>query len=486
VPGRRCSTPFLRERGETGAFTRADYRAQVDGVPRLDGVRGFLAARGIALPEGAEGDDGFDSVRGLATAKNRRFTRWLAEEKVPVFPDTLALIDALKAGGIAVGVFSSSRNAARVLDSAGVRDRFAALVDGEVAAELGLDPKPAPDPLIECARRLGATPGETAVFEDAESGAAAGAAGRFALVVGVNRETGAARSAHHHALRAAGADIVARDMAELVLPGGGLRTLARLPAAPATRQDMTAVTGGRKVAVFCDYDGTLSPIVTDYRKAGLPAATRDALAALAARMPVAIISGRDRADVAARVDLPDIYYAGSHGFDISGPGGLRETPKAGAAALDAIATAAPALTAAVGAIPGARVEPKTFSIAVHYREVAPDRVAEVEAAADMVAADHPALRLGRGKMVIELQPRADWDKGRAVDWLLANTAMGAGDPLPVYLGDDLTDEDAFAALAGRGLGIAVGGAADRVTLAAFGVPDTDALRAVLAALTPSD
>jgi trehalose 6-phosphate phosphatase len=477
---------FLRSRGAPGEFTRADYLAQVDGVPRLDGVRGFLAGRGITLPEGAEGDDGLDTVRGLATVKNQRFTDWLAENRVPVFEDTLALIAALTSDGIAVGVFSSSRNAPAVLDSAGVRGLFGAMVDGQLAAELGLEPKPAPGPLIECARRLGAAPAETAVFEDATSGTQAGAAGRFGLVVGVNRQTGAARARQHHALRAAGADIVAHDMRQLVLPGGGLRSLARLPAAPRRHGAMRAVTGGRPVAVFLDYDGTLSPIVTDYRKAGLPAPTRAALAALAARVPVAIISGRDRADVASRVGLDDIYYAGSHGFDIAGPGGLTETPEAGAAALAAIATAGPALEAAVAAIPGARVEPKKFSIAVHYREVAPDDVPAVEAAADDVAAAHPALRAGRGKKVIELQPRADWDKGRAVDWLLHNTPMGAGAPLPVYLGDDLTDEDAFAALSGIGLGVAVQGAEDRVTLADFGVPDTDAVREVLAALTPRD
>ncbi|MBL4556737.1 MAG: hypothetical protein JKP98_04760 [Rhodobacteraceae bacterium] len=104
---------FLRSRGAPGEFTRADYLAQVDGVPRLDGVRGFLAGRGITLPEGAEGDDGLDTVRGLATVKNQRFTDWLAENRVPVFEDTLALIAALTSDGIAVGVFSSSRNAPR-------------------------------------------------------------------------------------------------------------------------------------------------------------------------------------------------------------------------------------------------------------------------------------------------------------------------------------------------------------------------------------
>jgi trehalose 6-phosphate phosphatase len=476
----------LRARGEAGEFTRADYLAQVDGVPRRDGVRRFLGARGLTLPEGEADTQGLDTVHGIATAKNRRFTAWLADNRVPPFADTLALIAALRADGIAIGAFSSSRNAAAVLDSAGVRDLFDALVDGADAARLGLDPKPAPGPLIACARRLGAEPAETAVFEDATSGAAAGAAGRFRLVVGVNRQQGAARAAHRHALRAAGADIVAADMDQLVLPGGGLRTLARLPAAPADRAAMARLARGRPLAVFLDFDGTLSPIVTDYRKAAIDDAMRATVAALAARVPVAIISGRDRADVHARVGLDDVYYAGSHGFDIAGPGGLRETPEAGAKALDAIGAAGPELDRAVAGIPGARVERKTFSITVHYREAAPEHVAGIERIVDDIARAHAGLRLGRGKKVIELQPRADWDKGRAVDWLLANTPMGAGDPLPVYLGDDLTDEDAFAALAGRGLGMAVAGAEDRVTLADYGLPDTGAVARVLAAMTPGN
>lgn len=476
----------LAETGTGGTFTRNDYLKHVDGVPRHDGVRGFLGAFGIDLPTGAEDDDSLTSVSGIARAKNRRFTEWLAENRVPVFDDAVALIEGLRADGLAPGVFSSSRNATAVLQAAGVAGLFDAVLDGAGAAALGLAPKPAPAPLIECARRIGATPGETAVFEDATSGVAAGAAGRFALVVGVNRQTPApARARHHHALRAAGADLVVHDLRQLLLPGGdGLRTLARLPAAPDTHAAIAAVTGGRPVAVFLDYDGTLSPIVTDYRKAGLPDATRAALALLSERVPVAVISGRDRADVEARVGLPDIYYAGSHGFDIAGPGGLRERPEAGERALGAIEAASIALDAAIADIPGARVEAKTFSIAVHYREVAPDRVPEVEAAADRAAEAHPALRLGRGKKVIELQPRADWDKGRAVDWLRRRTPMGAGDPLPIYIGDDLTDEDAFAALAGVGVGLAVRGAEDRATLADFGLPDTDAVRRVLVALTP--
>jgi len=136
-------------------FTRADYRAHVDGVPRFDGVRRFLASRGIDLPEGAPGGESLDTVQGIGMTKNRRFQAWLAEKPVPAYEDAVAFIRALKQRGIKVGIFSASRNAVRVLESAGVRDLFDAEIDGVVAREADLPGKPDPAVLIACARRLG-------------------------------------------------------------------------------------------------------------------------------------------------------------------------------------------------------------------------------------------------------------------------------------------------------------------------------------------
>ncbi|WP_372421831.1 HAD family hydrolase [Salinarimonas chemoclinalis] len=199
-------------------FAMSDYRAHVDGVPRLAGVRGFLAARGVALPEGEAGEAGLDSVQGIAAAKNARFRAWLAATPVPAYGDTIDLIRMLKARGIAVGIFSASRNAPAVLASAGVRDLFDVAIDGTAAHEAGLPGKPAPDVLVETARRLGVGPEHAMVVEDAVSGVTAARAGGFALVVGVDREDEA--SGHGAALREAGADVVTRD----------LRTLLRAPA----------------------------------------------------------------------------------------------------------------------------------------------------------------------------------------------------------------------------------------------------------------
>jgi trehalose 6-phosphate phosphatase len=203
---------FLKRRGEDAKpFTMEEYFAHVDGVPRFDGVRRFLASRGITLPEGAADSLDDETVHGLGNAKNARFQAWLETNTVPTYQDALDLIHALKEHGVKVGVFSASRNAERVLTSAGVIKLFDAKVDGTDAAKLALAPKPDPAMLVETAKRLGASPANTAVVEDAVSGVMAGAAGGFKHVVGVDREQ-LDSDMHARALRAAGADLVTRDL----------------------------------------------------------------------------------------------------------------------------------------------------------------------------------------------------------------------------------------------------------------------------------
>lgn len=462
---------LLERRGQERDFSRRDYLEHVDGVPRLDGVRRFLESRGIDLPEGGADDEGTDSVQGLGNRKNRRFLEWLDAHRVPPFDDAVGLIEGLRRAGIGVGVFSASRNARRVLERAGVIEMFDAVVDGADAEKLGLAPKPDPAQLVATVERLGCDPASAAAVEDAVAGVKAGSAGRFGLVIGVNRQMDAA--AHRHALRANGADLVTRDLCRLLLPGGGgFKTLDRLPLVWDRLADVRGRLGQRPPSVFLDYDGTLSPIVTDYRKAALPDETRAAIERLATRCPVAVISGRDLGDVRERVGLGNVIYAGSHGFDIAGPGGLQARPDDAQTFLGPIETADAELREALARIEWARIERKIFSIAVHFREVAEGGLPALEEGVERVVGRHEELRKGRGKKVLEIQPRTDWDKGRAVEWLLANTRLGEDDALPLYLGDDLTDEDAFAALSDSGLCIAVRGGR-RATLADFALADPD-------------
>ncbi len=187
-------------------------------------------------------------------------------------------------------------------------------------------------------------------------------------------------------------------------------------------------------------------------------AMRAILSRLAARCSVAVISGRDLADVRRLVGLDNLVYAGSHGFDIAGPDGLRIEHEEGAAFSAAVQRATELLRPALTGIEGALVEPKRFAVAVHYRQVADVDVPQVEAAVDRAIAAVPELRKSGGKKVFELRPSFDWDKGKAVLWLLDALGQDDADILPFYIGDDLTDEDAFRALSGRGVTIYVGDA----------------------------
>jgi alpha,alpha-trehalase len=225
---------------------------------------------------------------------------------------------------------------------------------------------------------------------------------------------------------------------------------------PSALEHVQEIAGrGGKVAVFLDYDGTLTPIVSQPEDAWLSDSMRQTLQALAAQAPVAILSGRDLDDVRRRVNLDGIVYAGSHGFDIAGPRGLRR--QAATEFLPNLDMAEKELHEALDGIPGTRVERKHFSIAAHYRNVKKNDLAQVERAVDAVAARHPELRRLDGKKVYELLPNIDWNKGKAVLWLLETLGLesSSGGIRPIYIGDDRTDEEAFRALKQRGIGILV-------------------------------
>ncbi|KAB8195468.1 beta-phosphoglucomutase family hydrolase [Nonomuraea phyllanthi] len=189
----------------------ADYDQYVDGKQRMDGTRSFLQARGITLPEGSPDDpDDALTVRALSDRKNALVQEIIDRDGVETFPGSIRYLRAVRDAGLRRAVVSSSANTARVLAAAGLGDYFEAHVDGVDARRLHLAGKPAPDMYLAGAQALGLEPSEAAVFEDALAGVAAGRAGRFACVVGVDR-TGQA-----DALREHGADIVVSDLAELL------------------------------------------------------------------------------------------------------------------------------------------------------------------------------------------------------------------------------------------------------------------------------
>jgi trehalose 6-phosphate phosphatase len=319
--------------------------------------------------------------------------------------------------------------------------------------------------LIESADRLAVRPGRCAVVASTEAGVAAARAGGFALVVAID-STGA--------LDSRGADAVVSDVHEIGVRAG-YRRMSELPDG---LQALDLATE-RQPAVFYDFDGTLSEIVEDPDSARLVDGAADALTSLSAACPVAILSGRDLADVRERIGLSGLWYAGSHGFELTGPDGTHHQNPEAAASIPVLAGAAADLADQLGHIPGVVVEHKRFGVAVHYRNAARDRVSEV-AAAVRTAGQRTALRVTTGREVIELRPNIDWDKGKTLHWVLdyIRANEGAGPLLPIYLGDDITDEDAFDAVDDDGVAILVRHSddGDRATAARYALDDPAQVR----------
>jgi trehalose 6-phosphate phosphatase len=324
----------------------------------------------------------------------------------------------------------------------------------------GLDGPLAPADLTETAGRLKAPTGRCVVVADDPDGVTAGRDGGFALVIGL--ATGEDRDAlHEH-----GADVVVADLGEVTVRTGD-RRMSELPDA----LQSLGLPDGRP-AVFFDFDGTLSDIVNDPDAAVPAPGATEALRKLSAQCPVAILSGRDLADVTERIGLPGLWYAGSHGFELTAPDGTHHQNDAAAAAIPVLEKAAARLRDRLGSIPGVAVEHKRFGVAVHYRNAPRDRIGEV-AAAVRAAGRHDALRVTTGREVIELRPDIDWDKGKTLRWVIDHLHEAAPHEnaalVPIYLGDDITDEDAFDAVRDDGVPIVVRHSddGDRTTAALF-------------------
>jgi trehalose 6-phosphate phosphatase len=231
-------------------------------------------------------------------------------------------------------------------------------------------------------------------------------------------------------------------------------TIEQLPSA--LGDDLAQRLADSRPAVFLDYDGTLTPIVDRPQDATISPRMRSVVSSLASRCPVCVVSGRDRAVVQELMGIRSLVVAGSHGFDIWSPERGTIEHEAASGFEDLLARVTSRLQEELGPIEGAVVEPKRASVAAHYRLVAPGQRPEVQQVVERLLAEHPEdLKVTPGKMVYELQPKLDWDKGRAVLHLLTVLELDREDMVPMYIGDDITDEYAFEALVGRGIGVIV-------------------------------
>jgi len=228
---------------------------------------------------------------------------------------------------------------------------------------------------------------------------------------------------------------------------------------------------GKQVGIFLDYDGTLTPIVDRPELAALSDEMRLLLNELGGQCATAIVSGRALQELEELVRVDNLFYAGSHGFDVVGPRGSGIQYEVGQEFVPAIASAHAQLCVQLDSVPGVIVETKRYSLSVHYRLVEERLVPAIDQVLDRVLERHPSLYKTHGKKVFEVRPKIDWNKGKAVEWILRT--LGSSTPvLPFYLGDDTTDEDAFRAIAGTGIGILV--AKDpRPTAAIYGLENPE-------------
>lgn len=227
----------------------------------------------------------------------------------------------------------------------------------------------------------------------------------------------------------------------------------------------------RKVILCLDYDGTLTPIVANYNEAIISDRMRNLVHAISRKIPVAIISGRDVPFIQEHMKLPAAFYAGSHGFEVMGPDGYRHELKEARRILPILDRIEKDLRLFAASIEGMEIERKKFAMAIHFRKVEEkSRPAVHKKVADVLAVNQE-LKAGKGKMLVELKPAIDWHKGKALE-LIVNELDPERSSKVIFIGDDVTDEDAFRVLKDGGIGIFVG-APEFTTAARYQLKDVN-------------
>lgn len=487
----------MREKRDKEPFKEftheSDYLKYVDGKPRYDGVANFLESRNISIPKGESSDSANEeTVCGLGNKKNEIFLNLIKENGAEVYKTTVEFIKNLKKTGIRIGVASSSRNCKLILESTGLDVLFETRVDGVESEKLGLKGKPEGDIFVTAAHQLGCAPFESAIVEDASSGVMAGRNGGFSLVIGI------ARKDNENELLSNCADIVVRDLADVDIswikdwfqkrPRPVWASWEKIEAPVSTKGPLiinpsyfknakSVFDGSRKIAFFFDYDGTLTPIVSRPELAILGDDMKKVLMSLSEKHLVSIVSGRMREDVQSMVGIKGINYVGSHGFDILMPGRSLVEPRA-QAAIPVISNIVKYIKAELDGVSGVIIEDKKFSTAIHYRLVEEADLPKVKGVVQTALSSSDSLRCMEGKKVFEIMPDIDWDKGKAIKWVVETLGISWSDHSVVYIGDDVTDEYAFRSVRVRGTGILVSDE-DRPSSADFILESCDDVRRLI-------
>ncbi|WPU66782.1 trehalose-phosphatase [Peredibacter starrii] len=425
---------YLRNYGQ-GPFSQKEYEQYVDGKPRSQGILDFLIFRGIPITS--------SELQKLGQRKNEIYLSELDHQGVVVFSDALRALRKWRDKGVPLAVVSSSKNTTKILDRLRIRNYFEVEMNALIGEEMHLEGKPSADFFLEAAKRLNKKPDECIVVEDAVAGIQAGNAGNFASVIGVARpgQTGGKE------LSEAGADFVVTGLEEI---------FDLKPNIIKSWRNFAQFIDGKEMALFLDFDGTLSEIVPDHHDAQMVEEIRPVLTRISDSIKVAIISGRDRKDVKARVGIDGLFYAGCHGYDISGPGCFHFQIEEAEEASSEMNEAIKQIESHADKYPGLSIERKKYFTAIHYRNVDSSLHQSLKNEINDLVKSFKKLEVRRGKMVFDLAPKLKWNKGEAVKKLCEVLDMAPGKTVAVYIGDDLTDEDVFCELHSWGIGIKVG------------------------------
>lgn len=448
-----------------------DYLPYVDGKSRYEGIQAFLMSRNIDIPFGTQDDqEDKTTICSLGNKKNLVFLEIVRAGGVDIFESTIKFINSLRRNNVKVAVASSSKNCKLILESAGIDQLFLSCVDGNVLEEFGLKGKPQPDIFVKAANNIGVEVSASVVVEDAFSGVQAGRNGGFGLVIGIAREN------NQEELLKGGADVVIGDMSEIDCdwierwfnkkpqllsdyfadPEGSIRQNSKVKNQPVLNTNYFEIAHdvfNKKIrpVLFLDFDGTLTDIKDKPELAVLAKDTRDLISKLSKKTIIVIISGRTRKDLERLIGVEDVFYAGNHGFDMKGRG-LSMIKSTGYDFKGLYKLLAEELKD----IKGVLIEDKELSIAVHYRMVDETKFPYIESVVNRIIRDNNMLRLMLGKKVFEIIPNIDWDKSKAMQWIIEKLQLSwSGDSRIVYMGDDITDEFVFRFNRTRGLNILV-------------------------------
>jgi trehalose-phosphatase len=304
-------------------------------------------------------------------------------------------------------------------------------------------------------RKLNTQPGKTVLLTDDPRYIHAARASRLAMAIGVGSPKGKLPFYEK------GAKVVLDSLEQISIFNGSHKSIhfsQRLPNPFIEQLKFQSFAGRKKPIFFFDYDGTLTPIVKDPEKAVIGEDVREILKELSHMFHVAVISGRDMDHIRDFIRLESIIYAGSHGYRISGPGGLHMEKEQAKKILPVLHEVETILKKSLEQeIRGVQIERKQYAIAIHYRNAPSGTPERINKVVRELIQGYDSLKTGRGKKILEVKPSMDWHKGKAVRWILEELGLTlSGEYLPVYFGDDITDEDAFRTLSDDGIGILVG------------------------------